>query len=256
MRWFDDSEDLHAASFRDVSRTGRVDLSWAGGSNGDVVSLRPPRVPAIGAVGHAFDTDRKDAEDDEVSGLHPAPPYPEEHETPMATHEEPLADAAPVVEPRRTDTMIDDIVPRAEEEAFVAIREAVARAEAVRDRQFAEAEERLVALALLVARRVIAREVSLDPGVVRGLVREGIAALGEQDRLVIRVGTFFAEMREELEQMLAGSKLKCEILVDATLGQSGCVVETDLGSVDESIDARLANIIDSLSSDGRRPKGK
>ncbi len=174
----------------------------------------------------------------------------------MERHDDPVAAAPAPPEPRRTDTMIDEIVPRAEEEAFVAIREAVARAESLRDRQFAEAEERLVALALLVARRVIAREVSLDPGVVRGLVREGIAALGEQDRLVIRVGRFFAEMRDELEQMLSGSKLRCEIVVDATLGQCGCVVETDLGSVDESIDARLANLIDALGPDGRRGAGK
>jgi flagellar assembly protein FliH len=114
-----------------------------------------------------------------------------------------------------------------------------------------ESEERLVALALLVARRVIAREVSMDPKVVLGLVREGISALGERDRLVIRVGPFFGAMREAIEDDLASAKLRCEVVVDPTLGETGCVVETDLGRVDESIEVRLANLMANLSSRDR-----
>jgi flagellar assembly protein FliH len=149
--------------------------------------------------------------------------------------------------------MIDDIVPRAEEEAFIAIREAVARVEATREQQFADAERRLVDLAILVARRVIAREVSLDPAVVVGLVREGMAALGERDRVVVRVGTFFRDARDDLQRQLSTSKVRCEVVVDPSLGRAGCVVETDLGRVDESIDARLANLLEALSEGSKRP---
>jgi hypothetical protein len=253
MPWYEDTDEPpQAASFRDVSRAKRADLTWAGGGGADVASLRPPRVPNIAGAAYAYDFEA-DGADEEPSGLHSRAmgDDPERSTGPASQG----AGPAPAAEVRRVDTMIDEIIPRAEEEAFVAIRDAVRRSEADREKQSAEVEQRLVDLALLVARRVIAREVSLDPGIVRGLVREGIQALGEQDRLVVRVGTFFAEMRGELQDQLASSKMRCEVIVDATLGQSGCVVETDLGRVDESIDARLATLVDGLSFDGKR-KGR
>jgi vacuolar-type H+-ATPase subunit E/Vma4 len=242
MQWFEESDDFaKIARFRDVSAGKAPDLSWARPAEPDSGSLKPPRVPSLG-----------------VSGAPPSE-APRRSMTPAGGLEleglrvrESIPVRAPELEPRRVDTMIDDIVPRAEEEAFGAIRDAVARAEAAREQQFSDAERRLVDLAMLVARRVIAREVSLDPGLIVGLVREGMAALGERDRIVVRVGTFYREMRDELQQKLGSGKLRCEVVIDPSLGRSGCVVETDLGRVDESVDARLENLIEALSAGSKR----
>jgi flagellar biosynthesis/type III secretory pathway protein FliH len=38
-----------------------------------------------------------------------------------------------------------------------------------------------------------------------------------------------------------------DVIVDDTLPAYGCVVETDVGSVDESIDSRLAALLDAVS---------
>ena len=242
MQWFEESDDFaQAARFRDVSAGKLPDLSWARPAEPDPGSLQPPRVPSFG----------------QPPQEPPAPPR--RSMTPAGGLEleglrvrDSIPARAPELEPRRPDTMIDDIVPRAEEEAFGAIREAVARAEAAREQQFSEAERRLVDLAMLVARRVIAREVSLDPGLIVGLVREGMAALGERDRVVVRVGTFYRDMRDELQQKLGSTKLRCDVVIDPSLGRSGCVVETDLGRVDESVDARLENLIEALSAGSKR----
>lgn len=254
MRWSDEAKATGNAHFPDVTRAKPVDLSWArraeqAPETTQVVSLRPPRVPRIDGLEHAEGISlreesrrRDDAEPEAAS----APP-PAVHAIAEPPHGE--------IERRRPDTMIDEIVPRAEEEVVTALREAVARAAAEHHRIAAESEDRLVELALLVARRVIAREVSMDPGVVRDLVREGIVALGEQDRLVVRVGRFFAEKRDAIAAELAGGKTRCDVIVDPSLGETGCVVETELGSVDESIEARLANLIEGLSF-GRRRGGR
>jgi flagellar assembly protein FliH len=247
MPWFEEGEEvLQAARFRDVSAPKKADLSWARpAAEPDSGSLKPPRVPAIEPP-----PEDTPAELERLS--RPSLPPSVQGMKPHDSGQHQLDLEPP---PRRRDTMVDDIVPRAEEEAFVAIREAVARAEATREQQFAESEGRLVDLAMLVARRVIAREISLEPGIVVGLVREGMAALGERDRLIVRVGTFFRDMREELQQKLGTAKLRCEVVVDPSLGRSGCVVETDLGRVDESVDARLQNLIDALSNAGSKRAG-
>lgn len=245
MPWFEDGDELlQAARFRDVTAPKKADLSWARtGADPDSGSLKPPRVPAIEPP-----PEDTPPELERLSRPSIVPPSVQG----MKTHDSGQHQLELDTPPRRRDTMVDDIVPRAEEEAFVAIREAVARAEAAREQQFAEAEGRLVDLAMLVARRVIAREVSLDPGVVVGLVREGMAALGERDRIIVRVGTFFRDMREELQDKLGGAKLRCEVVVDPSLGRSGCVVETDLGRVDESVDVRLQNLVDALTAGSKR----
>jgi hypothetical protein len=231
MQWFEESDDFaHAARFRDISAGKVPDLSWARPADSDAA---PSEAPAQARPTRSMTP----AGGLELEGLRVRESIPAR---------------APDVEPRRRDTMIDDIVPRAEEEAFGAIREAVSRAEAVREQQFSDAERRLVDLAMLVARRVIAREVSLDPGLVVGLVREGMAALGERDRIVVRVGTFYREMRDELQQKLGSTKLRCDVVIDPSLGRSGCIVETDLGRVDESVDARLENLIEALSAGSKR----
>ena len=248
MPWFEEGDErLQAARFRDVTAPKKADLSWTRpATEPDSASLKPPRVPSLEMEEQQAEAP---AELESVArpSILPPPSLPG-----MKTHDSGQHQLELEPPPRRRDTMVDDIVPRAEEEAFVAIREAVARAEATREQQFADAESRLVDLALLVARRVIAREVSLDPGVVIGLVREGMAALGERDRLVVRVGTFFRDMRDELQEKLGGAKLRCEVVVDPSLGRAGCVVETDLGRVDESVDTRLQNLIDALSAGSRR----
>lgn len=248
MPWFEEGDELlQAARFRDVSAPKKADLSWARpATEPDPGSLKPPRVPSMD-VGAA----EAEAPAELESAARPSIPPPPSVAG-MKTHDSGQHQLELEPPPRRRDTMVDDIVPRAEEEAFVAIREAVARAEETREQQFADAESRLVELALLVARRVIAREVSLDPSVVVGLVREGMAALGERDRLVVRVGTFFRDMRDELQEKLGGAKLRCEVIVDPSLGRAGCVVETDLGRVDESVDTRLQNLIAALSAGSKR----
>jgi len=168
MQWSEDSDELaQAARFRDVTAAKRPDLSWARGPDPDASSLRPPRLPSL---------DQETGELEEIptpadmpTGLSLVPAAPHGLDDLRAGHDH-IPDHPPTPEPpRRMDTMIDDIVPRAEEEAFGAIREAVVRAEMARDRQFADAEKRLVDLALLVARRVIAREVSIDPRIILGL---------------------------------------------------------------------------------------
>jgi flagellar assembly protein FliH len=143
--------------------------------------------------------------------------------------------------------MVDQITPRAEAEAIQAVVAAVRAGAAERAEQLLRAESQLVDLAIAIARRVIAREVSLDPSIVRGLVREGLGALGDRDQVVVRVGTFFSEAVDELKAELVDEHLDARVVVDPALAHCGCVVETKLGEVDESIDERLGVLLDHLA---------
>lgn len=107
----------------------------------------------------------------------------------------------------------------------------------------------LAELAATIARRVIAHELSVSPETVRLLVDEGLAALERDERVLVRMGDGFASERAELFAHLNNQGGKVEVVIDPTLGHFGCVVETEHGWVDESIETRLAALLQELRSD-------
>ena len=128
-----------------------------------------------------------------------------------------------------------------------ALEKSVEELSLLRGRMMEETEEQLVALAATIARRIIGREISLDPEILLTLAAEGIDALGERDRVVVRFG--FLDRDDLLPSMVERLKRRaprCEVLQDPSLGPGPCVVESEFGQVDESVDSRLDNVLRAL----------
>jgi flagellar biosynthesis/type III secretory pathway protein FliH len=134
--------------------------------------------------------------------------------------------------------------------AFAAAIEALADA---RRSVLVESTSDLAKLAGMIAKRVIGREVSLDPRIVLALVQEGLDALGTYDRIRVRLGPDFESMQTELSQKLKGRGVEYEVFIDIELPPYGCVVETDLGRVDESVERRLDQLFRGLITESDTP---
>jgi hypothetical protein len=133
------------------------------------------------------------------------------------------------------------------EATISALEKSVEELSLLRGRLMEETEEQLVALAAMIAKRVIGREVSLDPEILLTLAAEGIDALGDRDRVVVRFG--FLDRDDLLASMVERLKRRaprCEVLQDPSLGSGQCVVESEFGQVDESVDTRLDNVLRAL----------
>jgi flagellar biosynthesis/type III secretory pathway protein FliH len=133
------------------------------------------------------------------------------------------------------------------ETTIIALEKSVEDLSLLRGRMMEETEEELVALAATIARRVIGREISLDPEILLTLAAEGIDALGDRDRVVVRFG--FLDRDDLLASMVERLKRRaprCEVLQDPSLGPGQCVVESEFGQVDESVDTRLDNVLRAL----------
>jgi hypothetical protein len=130
------------------------------------------------------------------------------------------------------------------ESTLTALENSVEELSNLRGRMMEETEEQLVALAAAIARRVIGREIAVDPEILLTLAAEGIDALGERDRVVVRFG--FLDSEDLLSSMVDRLKRKaprCEVLQDPSLGPGQCIVESEFGQVDESVDSRLDNVL-------------
>lgn len=154
------------------------------------------------------------------------------------------------VRERRRDTLIEDLVPRAEEEAVAAITAAITEFAAERARALEAAEKELIQLVKVICRRVVLQEVSSNPLLIEGLVQEGIEALGRNDRVTVKLGPFFADSLETISEHLRHKAIDCVVLIDPGVGKYGCQLTTELGRVDESLETRLNLLLEGLDGAG------
>jgi flagellar assembly protein FliH len=102
------------------------------------------------------------------------------------------------------------------------------------------AESDLLKLAIAVARRVLHRELTLDPGSIEGLIRVALEKLESRDLCRVRVHPDQEPViRTLLGRFSAGS---VELIPDATLQCGDVMFETSHGTLDGSIEAQLQEI--------------
>lgn len=111
-----------------------------------------------------------------------------------------------------------------------------------------DTEHQMVQLALALARRVVMRELSLDPDLVAALAHVAVERLGDQAPATIRLhpedyATVVAHRGEQWE----GTQVS--VLPDPAVPRGGCVVESDFGLIDATVDAQFAELSRALLGD-------
>lgn len=111
----------------------------------------------------------------------------------------------------------------------------------VRKRHLMEAEEDAVRLAIAVARRVLHRELSVDPESLLGVVKAALERVDARDVHRVRLNPEDVPL---LEKCLAtgGMPPRVELLGDSALERGSVIVETNRGSIDGSISSQLKEI--------------
>jgi flagellar assembly protein FliH len=103
------------------------------------------------------------------------------------------------------------------------------------------AEADTVRLAIEIARRVLHREVSVDPSALEGLIKAALEKLQNQEVHRVRVHPDQERLvRACLDQ--AGRGQAAEVVVDPVQPRGGVVFEISRGALDASLDTQLAEI--------------
>ena len=103
----------------------------------------------------------------------------------------------------------------------------------------------LLSLALGIARKVVQRELAEHPEHWLGMIREAVRHALDREKIRIRVGPvlhhFLVERLPTLRPMLEEVK-ELELVEDATLSESGCIVESQFGDLDLGVDSQIGAI--------------
>jgi flagellar assembly protein FliH len=113
---------------------------------------------------------------------------------------------------------------------------------AERGEYFQCVEERLVQLALAIARKILHREAQVDPLLLAGIVRVALEKIGADTRARLRFHPsdikvwreFFAQPREDFAAP--------ELIGDPEIEPGRCILETELGSTEIGLETQLKEI--------------
>jgi flagellar assembly protein FliH len=105
----------------------------------------------------------------------------------------------------------------------------------------ADAERELVKLSIAIARRILNRELAMDPDALEGLAHAALSKLQSRDVLQVRV---FAQGLETIRSYLerAGLARSIKLVADPNLHPGDVLIDTVFGELDASVDTQLNEI--------------
>lgn len=115
----------------------------------------------------------------------------------------------------------------------------------LRSTLYAQVERDVVKLALEVAKKVIHREVHVDPEIVQTLIKVALSHVAAKSPVTIRLHP--ADYNFVLEQRTASmppgeSEREISLLADKSIERGGCFIETECGDVDARIEEEFREV--------------
>lgn len=109
-------------------------------------------------------------------------------------------------------------------------------------RMLHDSEPEMLRLSLKIAERIIGHCVEVTPQVMLEIIHKAIESLKYQKEIRIRVNPddlgFLKENKMQLYTMLGESK-EIEIVEDALVGRGGCIIDTEIGTIDARLETQL-----------------
>ena len=109
-----------------------------------------------------------------------------------------------------------------------------------------QTEQQMVQLALAIARKILRREATIDQDLIVAMARVALERVGESGIATIRLNPDdHASTVQRHGDHWAGSRVK--VVADPSVSRGGCLVESEFGFVDASVDAQFEQVAQALA---------
>jgi flagellar assembly protein FliH len=112
----------------------------------------------------------------------------------------------------------------------------------IRTEFFAKAEKEMVDLVTMVSSEIVLREIKEDENIIADVLRKAVEEIHLQQKIKIRVNPADLENVRHIEEKLIDEveAIKgVEFAADRKVTQGGCVIETNIGTLDATVENRL-----------------
>jgi flagellar assembly protein FliH len=120
--------------------------------------------------------------------------------------------------------------------------QAVREFERERESYFQRVEAEVVGLAVAIARKILHREAQVDPLLLAGVVRVGLDNVGTGTHVRLRVHPDQVRAWQSFFAQQTDLQVPPELMGDPSLGLGHCMLETELGSTDLTLESQLKEI--------------
>ena len=128
-------------------------------------------------------------------------------------------------------------------------REVLAQAEQARADTIDALEDEITALAVEIAEKVLTAQLTINPETVMQVAAEAVQMVRDRERITIYVNPadqpIYTAKKAELEEILS-QRAVLTIIADETIKPGGCLVDTDEGLVDATVDARWQEVLQAV----------
>jgi len=132
------------------------------------------------------------------------------------------------------------------------LTESIAGVDEYRSRLYRQTEVDAVRLSVAIARRVLRRELTVDPSAIEGLVSAALQRLQSQETCRVKMHPdYIPSLSAAIERM--GMSAKVEVVADPAQEPGAAVFEMPRGNLDASIDSQLREIERGLVDRFQRP---
>lgn len=139
---------------------------------------------------------------------------------------------------------------------FKSLRDGVTALTGLRSRVLKESEEDLLTLSVMIARKIVQREIAQDPAILAAIIAAAVGGCTERDRVVVRLNPGdYGVVAANRQTFLAGigDETPITFAPDEGVGPGGCLVETATGTVDARIESQLDEIYRTLLEERSAP---
>ena len=132
------------------------------------------------------------------------------------------------------------------------LTQSIAGIDEYRSRLYRQTEVDAVRLSVAIARRVLRRELTVDPSAIEGLVSAALQRLQSQETCRVKMHPdYIPSLSAAIERM--GMSAKVEVVADPAQEPGAAVFEMPRGNLDASIDSQLREIERGLVDRFQRP---
>lgn len=128
-------------------------------------------------------------------------------------------------------------------------RKVLAQAEEARRQKLEHMKDEILALAVEIAQKIVARELETHPDTVLRIAEEAILLAAGRKQVVLWVNPSELEIclsrREQLAALLP-PRVDLQIMTDEAVEMGGCLLENEYGRVDARLSTRWQNLLASL----------
>jgi len=114
---------------------------------------------------------------------------------------------------------------------------------------FGKAEKEMVDLVTMVSSEIVLREIREDEKIIADVLRKAVEEIHIQQKIKVRVNPADLENVKNMEEKLleeVESITGVEFAADGKITQGGCVIETNIGTLDATLENRLTAVHRSL----------